>query len=99
MCPSVGQLIQAVSNYRAGSTGQLSAVTVMLLFLGSLARIFTSIQETGDTTLIVTFVATSFANGLLAAQVLYYWNAKPAGAKPAGKNGGKKAGKKAKKSD
>ena len=92
-------MIQAVANYRAGSTGQLSAITVMLLFLGSLARIFTSIQETGDTTLIVTFIATSFANGILAAQVLYYWNAKPAG--KTGKNGAakKKSGKKAKKTD
>ena len=72
---------------------------MLLLFLGSLARIFTSIQETGDTTLIVTFIATSFANGLLAAQVLYYWNAKPAG--KTGKNGAgkKKSGKKAKKTD
>ena len=72
-----------------------------MLFLGSLARIFTSIQETGDTTLIVTFIATSFANGLLAAQVLYYWNAKPAaGGKPGAKNASKKkAGKKAKKTD
>ena len=69
-----------------------------LLFLGSLARIFTSIQETGDTTLIVTFIATSIANGLIFAQVLFYWNAKPAG--KAGKNGtAKKAGKKAKKAD
>ncbi|XP_037076372.1 mannose-P-dolichol utilization defect 1 protein-like [Pollicipes pollicipes] len=87
------KLIQAVSNFRNGSTGQLSAVTVFLLFAGSLARIFTSVQDTGDTTLIVTFIATSLVNGLLAAQVLYYWNAKPA--KPAKK----KAGKKAKKSD
>ncbi|XP_043246712.1 mannose-P-dolichol utilization defect 1 protein homolog [Amphibalanus amphitrite] len=95
------KLIQVVTNYRAGSTGQLSAITVMLLFLGSLARIFTSVQETGDTTLIVTFIATSFVNGLLAAQVVYYWNAQPAGAKPAaGKNAAKKkAGKKAKKTD
>lgn len=91
------KLIQATVNYRAGSTGQLSAITILLLFLGSLARIFTSIQETGDTTLIVTFIATSFANGLIAAQLFYYWDAKTA-VKP-GKNGKKKAGKKAKKTD
>nr|XP_008528581.1 PREDICTED: mannose-P-dolichol utilization defect 1 protein [Equus przewalskii] len=40
----VGKLLQAVTNYRNGHTGQLSAVTVFLLFGGSLARIFTSIQ-------------------------------------------------------
>ena len=44
----VGKLIQAVTNYKNGHTGQLSAITVFLLTAGSLARIFTSIQETGD---------------------------------------------------
>lgn len=41
LCP---QLIQAVTNYRNGHTGQLSAISVFLLFAGSLARIFTSLQ-------------------------------------------------------
>nr|KAF6296331.1 mannose-P-dolichol utilization defect 1 [Myotis myotis] len=40
----VGKLLQAATNYRNGHTGQLSAITVLLLFGGSLARIFTSIQ-------------------------------------------------------
>ncbi len=40
----VGKMIQAISNYRQGHTGQLSAITVFLLAAGSLARIFTSIQ-------------------------------------------------------
>ena len=44
----VGKLIQAATNYKNGHTGQLSAITVFLLTAGSLARIFTSIQETGD---------------------------------------------------
>ncbi|XP_059479887.1 mannose-P-dolichol utilization defect 1 protein homolog [Neocloeon triangulifer] len=69
----VGKLIQAVANYKAGSTGQLSAVTVFMLFGGSLARIFTSYQETGDMTMIVTYCGASFANSIIAAQVLYYW--------------------------
>lgn len=38
------QLIQAMSNFRNGHTGQLSAISVFLLFAGSLARIFTSLQ-------------------------------------------------------
>lgn len=38
------QLIQATSNFRNGHTGQLSAISVFLLFAGSLARIFTSLQ-------------------------------------------------------
>ncbi|XP_072447460.1 mannose-P-dolichol utilization defect 1 protein-like [Chiloscyllium punctatum] len=40
----VSRLIQIVTNYRNGHTGQLSAITVFLLFGGSLARIFTSVQ-------------------------------------------------------
>jgi len=70
----VSKMIQAMSNYRQGSTGQLSAVTTFLLLGGALARIFTSIQETGDTMLVVTFVASAVANAIIACQMLYYWN-------------------------
>ncbi|NIG59704.1 hypothetical protein EI555_000313 [Monodon monoceros] len=69
-------LLQAATNYRNGHTGQLSAITVFLLFGGSLARIFTSIQETGDPLMAGTFVVSSLCNGLIAAQLLFYWNAK-----------------------
>ncbi|XP_004266949.1 mannose-P-dolichol utilization defect 1 protein [Orcinus orca] len=72
----VGRLLQAATNYRSGHTGQLSAITVFLLFGGSLARIFTSIQETGDPLMAGTFVVSSLCNGLIAAQLLFYWNAK-----------------------
>lgn len=68
-------MIQAVKNYQNGHTGQLSAVTVFLLFFGGLARIFTSIQETGDSVIIFTFIMASLSSGVLAAQVLYYWKA------------------------
>ncbi|XP_037664940.1 mannose-P-dolichol utilization defect 1 protein isoform X2 [Choloepus didactylus] len=71
----VGKLLQAATNYRNGHTGQLSAITVFLLFGGSLARIFTSIQETGDPLMAGTFVVSSLCNGLIAAQLLFYWNA------------------------
>ncbi|XP_065347686.1 mannose-P-dolichol utilization defect 1 protein homolog [Cloeon dipterum] len=68
-----GKLIQAFANYKAGSTGQLSAVTVFMLFGGSLARIFTSYQETGDMTMIITYCGSSFANAIIATQLIYYW--------------------------
>merc|ERR1712018_484433 len=70
----VGKLIQAATNYKNGHTGQLSAITVFLLTAGSLARIFTSIQETGDQVMILTFVVSSSVNVIIALQVLYYWN-------------------------
>uniref|UniRef100_A0A8C5QN83 Mannose-P-dolichol utilization defect 1 protein homolog n=1 Tax=Leptobrachium leishanense TaxID=445787 RepID=A0A8C5QN83_9ANUR len=77
----ISRLIQAVTNYRNGHTGQLSAVTVSLLFLGSMARIFTSIQETGDSLMALTYVVASSCNGIIFAQLLYYWNARSPGKK------------------
>ena len=72
-----GKLTQALSNYRNGHTGQLSAATLIMLFCGSLARIFTSIQETGDRMVILTYIASTAANGVLVAQLAYYWNVVP----------------------
>ncbi|XP_045618330.2 mannose-P-dolichol utilization defect 1 protein homolog isoform X1 [Procambarus clarkii] len=69
-----GKMVQALANYRNSSTGQLSAITVTMLFFGSMARIFTSIQETGDQIIILTFCVATFANGIIMAQMIYYWN-------------------------
>lgn len=94
-----GKLSQAWTNYQNGSTGQLSAVTCFMLLFGSLARIFTSIQETGDSIIILTYIISTLANGVIVAQLLYYWNAD---IEKKSKKGGKSksAGKqKAKKTD
>jgi mannose-P-dolichol utilization defect protein 1 len=72
----VSKLIQAVTNFKNKSTGQLSAITIFMLFGGSLARIFTSIQETGDQTIILTYLAATSVNALIALQMLWYWNSK-----------------------
>lgn len=68
------QSIQVVTNYKNGSTGQLSAITLLLLFGGSIARIFTSIQETGDVIIIVTYCVSTVANGAIVFQLFWYWN-------------------------
>ncbi|KAM3842779.1 mannose-P-dolichol utilization defect 1b [Diretmus argenteus] len=73
----IGRLIQVATNSQNGHTGQLSAVSVFLLFAGSLARIFTSVQETGDSLMALTYVISSSCNGVIALQVLYYWNSSP----------------------
>ena len=70
------QMAQAIENFNNGSTGQLSAITLTMLFLGSLARIFTSIQETGDSIIIMTYSVSTVANGILMGQLIYYWNVK-----------------------
>lgn len=54
----MGKLSQAFTNYRNGSTGQLSAATCFMLLAGSSARIFTSIQETGDTMMVSSYTCT-----------------------------------------
>uniref|UniRef100_V5ICI7 Putative conserved secreted protein n=1 Tax=Ixodes ricinus TaxID=34613 RepID=V5ICI7_IXORI len=49
-------MMQVWSNHRNGHTGQLSAITTGLLFFGALARIFTSVTETGDALMVATFM-------------------------------------------
>nr|XP_057934235.1 mannose-P-dolichol utilization defect 1 protein-like isoform X2 [Doryrhamphus excisus] len=71
----VSRVIQGVANFRNGHTGQLSALTVFILFAGSLARVFTSVQETGDTLLVVTYLVSVACNGTIVLQVVYYWKA------------------------
>ena len=66
--------VQIVTNFKNGHTGQLSAITVFLLALGAIARIFTSVQETGDQIVILTYVCSSVVNCIIALQVLVYWN-------------------------
>ncbi|XP_066587760.1 mannose-P-dolichol utilization defect 1 protein homolog [Prorops nasuta] len=73
----ISKLMQAYTNYSNGSTGQLSAATCFMLFFGSLARIFTSIQETGDKTMILMYICSTSANAVIAGQLLYYWHAIP----------------------
>lgn len=101
----VGKGAQALTNYRNGSTGQLSAVTCAMLFFGSLARIFTSYQETGDSMLILTYVISTSANAVIVAQLLWYWNvgaekkSKKGAAAPAAGDAVKKTKVKSKKAD
>uniref|UniRef100_A0A1L8DTX1 Mannose-P-dolichol utilization defect 1 protein homolog n=1 Tax=Nyssomyia neivai TaxID=330878 RepID=A0A1L8DTX1_9DIPT len=68
----IGKMIQAVTNYRNESTGQLSPLTCYMLFFGALARIFTSYKETGDPMMILTYAVSSLANGIIVFQLIYY---------------------------
>lgn len=87
-----GKLSQAWTNYRNGNTGHLSAITCFMLFFGSLARIFTSYQETGDSMLILTYCVSTVSNGVIVAQLLWYWNIDADGkVRPASAKGAKAA--------
>ncbi|CDW54084.1 Mannose-P-dolichol utilization defect 1 protein [Trichuris trichiura] len=65
--------LQALENYRNQSTGQLSAITFSLLLLGSVARIFTSVQETGDPVIIMQYAVSSVMNAIICWQIYAYW--------------------------
>jgi mannose-P-dolichol utilization defect protein 1 len=45
-----------------------------MLCFGALARVFTTIQDTGDSIRLFTYLCTSILNGVIAGQVLWYWN-------------------------
>lgn len=42
--------------------------------LGSLSRIFTTLQEVDDKLILWGFIAAFVLNAVLAAQMVYYWN-------------------------
>lgn len=71
----ISKLLQAAQCFKLGHTGQLSAITIFLMLFGSAARIFTSIQETGDTIVIATYIMSTLSNGVLGFQILWYWKA------------------------
>ncbi|KAL6060139.1 Mannose-P-dolichol utilization defect 1 protein [Balamuthia mandrillaris] len=68
---------QVLANYKNGSTGQLSFVTFFLNFGGSLARVFTTVTETADPLVLASYATAALLNGIILAQILYYWNVKP----------------------
>jgi len=68
------KLPQILTVYQQGGTGQLSAFAVFNYLLGSLSRIFTTLQEVDDKLILGGFVAGFILNAVLAAQMVYYWN-------------------------
>lgn len=70
-----GKLVQVQVNFKNKHTGHLSFITAFLLFVGCIVRILTTIQETGDHIVVITYAAASIANLSLVLQILYYWSA------------------------
>jgi mannose-P-dolichol utilization defect protein 1 len=50
--------------------------------LGSLTRIFTTLQEVDDKLILYGFIAGFVLNAVLAAQMLFYWNSPSSTKKP-----------------
>lgn len=59
----------------AGNTGVLSAITAFLNLGGTAARVFTTLQEVDDQLILAGFVSAVALNFVLAAQIVWYWNA------------------------
>ncbi|KAF2140955.1 uncharacterized protein K452DRAFT_327245 [Aplosporella prunicola CBS 121167] len=86
------KLPQIIAVWQQGGTGQLSAFAVFNYLLGSLSRIFTTLQEVPDALILYGFVAGFALNLVLAIQMLYYWNS-PASKSAAPGKKNKKANK------
>jgi mannose-P-dolichol utilization defect protein 1 len=71
---------QVYSNWQNKTTGQLSVFTVVNYLLGSLARVFTTIQEVDDPMVLGSFLGSTVLNFVLFIQVFLYWNTKPVSA-------------------
>ncbi|KAK9378290.1 uncharacterized protein V2V93DRAFT_376291 [Kockiozyma suomiensis] len=71
------KLPQIVTILREKSTGQLSAVSVFAYFFGSLARVFTTLQEVDDNIILLGVGLGAVLNFVLVVLMIMYWNAKP----------------------
>ncbi|RKP21387.1 phosphoserine phosphatase serb [Rozella allomycis CSF55] len=72
----LSRIPQIYSIYKNKSTGKLSAITIFLMFGGSMARIFTTLTEVNDLIVLCSFILGAATNSILAFQMIYYWNSK-----------------------
>ncbi|PGH11365.1 hypothetical protein AJ80_07156 [Polytolypa hystricis UAMH7299] len=73
---------QIYTVWKEGSTGQLSAFAVFNYLIGSVSRIFTTLQEVDDNLILYGFIAGTTLNLVLALQMVYYWKPAPVAAAP-----------------
>ncbi|XP_068685913.1 mannose-P-dolichol utilization defect 1 protein-like [Montipora capricornis] len=73
---SISRVLQIVTNFRNGHTGQLSFGMVFMMLYCHAVRIFTTLQETGDSYILRVFVLSTIFNVTMVTQILYYWNVK-----------------------
>ncbi|RLN54175.1 hypothetical protein BBJ29_008244 [Phytophthora kernoviae] len=71
----VARIPQILSNFKQGHTGQLAIITLVLNLAGSVARLFTTMQETGDPVQLAGFGVAILLNSTLVLQVLLFWGA------------------------
>jgi mannose-P-dolichol utilization defect protein 1 len=87
------RLPQIWNNFRSGSTGVLSFVTVCMNVAGTTARIFTTTQEVNDPVILAGTVSSWMLNLIIFLQVLWYWNSDKKAAAATKKEKKKQTGK------
>lgn len=70
------RVLQIIKNYQSKQTGQLSLLTSLMNFAGSLARLFTSIQASAPTAMVVGTGLGIMTHGILVSQIWLYSKAK-----------------------
>ena len=55
-----------------GKSGQLSVLTTLLMFVGAVVRVFTSMRENAGPAMVRGFMLGATINGIMLAQILYY---------------------------
>eukprot|EP00128_Syssomonas_multiformis_P018021 Colp12_sorted_trinity150504_noHs@28186 len=70
---ALSKIPQIFSNFKNGHTGQLSFVSTLMQFVGSALRIFTTLQEVNDITVLAGFLSGTTLNGILFLQILLFW--------------------------
>ena len=68
----LGRAPQIWGNHKAKSTGELSATTQFLMTAGSAARVFTTQQEGGSSSMVFAFALSAGMNALLLLQMFLY---------------------------
>jgi mannose-P-dolichol utilization defect protein 1 len=71
----ISRSTQILATFRAKTTGQLSFITCFMLFGGSMARVFTTMQETGDLLMLANYLVGLSLNATIVFQFILYWNA------------------------
>jgi mannose-P-dolichol utilization defect protein 1 len=66
------RLPQILANARRKHTGSLSLATCVGLFGGAAARVFTTLQQVQNRTILLGYLVSASLNGVLVAQILMY---------------------------
>ena len=62
-----------IQNHASKSTGTLSVITFFLQFAGGAARIFTTLHETGDMSMVAGQAVGMSLSGIVLLQIAMYW--------------------------